>query len=115
MIDIKLKCKKILLKVFRQDTISYYYAYIKYYLSCFKDLLRVIKGSSLINRQDGTQRGRPKVLQFPITNRCNLKCKTCNVNSIKDKDISIEQINKVVKDKLFQRSPRLELMGENHF
>ena len=115
MVNIKLKTKNILLKIFRQDSISYYYANTKYFLLSFKDLLRVIKGSSLLNKQDGSQKRMPKVLQFPITNRCNLKCKTCNVKSIKDKDITIEQLNNVIKDKLFSEINSVGINGGEPF
>lgn len=51
----------------------------------------------------GGKRNYPKVIQLPITNKCNAKCVMCNIWKINPKDeMTPEQLGKYLKDDIFK-------------
>ncbi len=54
---------------------------------------------------------RPKVLQLPVTNRCNSRCLTCNIWKIAEKtDCNADVLQSVLKNPFFQK---IEVVGVN--
>lgn len=54
---------------------------------------------------------RPRVLQLPITSRCNSCCTTCNIwKMLKKTDLNAEELASVLKNAFFQR---IEVVGVN--
>ena len=57
-------------------------------------------------------RRKPKVIQLPITSRCNSRCVTCNVWKISTKvDISPEGLRKAFRDPFFSRVKAIGING----
>ena len=53
----------------------------------------------------------PRVLQFPITGRCNSKCGTCSVPELApDVDMTVERVREIMQNNLFRK---LEAIGIN--
>lgn len=53
----------------------------------------------------------PKVLQFPITGRCNSKCGTCSVPELApDVDMTVERVREIMQNDLFKK---IEAIGIN--
>lgn len=58
----------------------------------------------------------PRSIQFPLTNRCNLDCIMCNIQSKTFKDeIQIEVLEKVLKQNLFKRVNSVGINGGEPF
>lgn len=58
------------------------------------------------------KRRRPKVLQMPITSRCNSRCKTCNIWKYKvNRDIDYIALNKALQDPFFSEVVAVGLNG----
>jgi len=94
-----------------QTQLSSISANVNYYYSNLLELIRaLIRRISVIYH-----RGKPITLQFPIINGCNLRCKTCNVYDEKRIDISLEQINEMVNDKLFSNVKSVGINGGEPF
>lgn len=59
---------------------------------------------------------KPRVLQLPITEKCNSKCKTCNVWKEKSKnDLNAEDLRKVFKDDYFNKIVAVGINGGEPF
>jgi hypothetical protein len=59
-------------------------------------------------------RRKPRVLQMPVTGRCNSRCKTCNVWKIEPKDrvdIDADALGKVLRDPYFNKVETVGLNG----
>jgi len=57
----------------------------------------------------------PEVIQLPITNKCNLNCKMCNVPSCGKEDISLAELDGALKDPLFDRVIAVGVNGGEPF
>ncbi|MFZ5968927.1 MAG: radical SAM protein [Bacillota bacterium] len=78
--------------------------------------LRILRGSILIKKSKGLGKKLPTVLQLPITGKCNLKCKMCNVPSMNDnKDFIIIDLKNAFKDKVFSRIKSVGVNGGEPF
>ncbi|MFH1728845.1 MAG: radical SAM protein [Pseudomonadota bacterium] len=65
-------------------------------------LLRYFLMASVL-RINGSKKKYPKVLQLPITYRCNSKCKMCNIwNVPSTKGISSKEFGKILNDPIFK-------------
>ncbi|VGO15603.1 hypothetical protein PDESU_04188 [Pontiella desulfatans] len=54
----------------------------------------------------------PRVLQFPVTSRCNSLCKSCNIPSEGSKiDMSVELLRKLVRDPLLKKTESVGING----
>lgn len=54
----------------------------------------------------------PRVLQFPITGRCNSKCKTCSVPELApDVDITVERVREILQNDLFRKLHAVGING----
>lgn len=53
----------------------------------------------------------PSVLQFPITYKCNSRCKICNIWKIKKDEITIGQFKKIIKDPIFKKIKSVGING----
>lgn len=59
---------------------------------------------------------KPRVIQFPITGRCNSKCSTCNVWKEKDKsEVNIEELKEALKSKYFNKVESVGINGGEPF
>lgn len=57
-------------------------------------------------------RRKPRVLQMPITGRCNSRCVTCNVWKVKnDKDINPEELSRILADPFFSKVTTIGING----
>lgn len=58
----------------------------------------------------------PLVLQLPITNKCNLDCVMCNIQSKKsEKELSIEEFSKLFSDRIFKKIISVGINGGEPF
>ncbi|VGO15594.1 hypothetical protein PDESU_04179 [Pontiella desulfatans] len=54
----------------------------------------------------------PRVLQFPITGRCNSKCGTCSVPELApDVDMTVERVREIMKNDLFKNLQAIGING----
>ena len=54
----------------------------------------------------------PRVLQFPITGRCNSKCRTCSVpEQAPDVDMTVERVREIMKNDLFKKLSAIGING----
>lgn len=74
-----------------------------------------LKGNMYFKKQNGHGRKLPLVLQLPITNRCNLLCKMCNVPRISKEDITLDEFKKALSDKLFSEIISVGVNGGEPF
>lgn len=59
---------------------------------------------------------KPRVLQFPITGRCNSRCTTCNVWAEKDKsEVNIEELTKRIQSEYFNKVESVGINGGEPF
>lgn len=57
-------------------------------------------------------RQRPRVLQMPITGRCNSRCVTCNVWKVKNnKDIDSKELTQILNDPFFSKVKTIGING----
>lgn len=57
-------------------------------------------------------RRKPKVIQMPITGRCNSRCVTCNVWKVKNnKDIDSEELMRILSDPFFSKVNAIGING----
>lgn len=60
----------------------------------------------------------PKVINFPVTNKCNFRCSMCNVwkpEHSKYKDLTAEELGKLFSNPLFMRLEHLGISGGEPF
>ncbi len=74
-----------------------------------------IKGNMYFKKQNGSGNKLPLVLQLPITNKCNLLCKMCNVPSMEKEDITFEKFKKALNNKLFSEIISVGVNGGEPF
>jgi sulfatase maturation enzyme AslB (radical SAM superfamily) len=54
----------------------------------------------------------PRILQFPITGRCNSKCNTCSVPELApDVDMTVERVREIMKNDLFKKLSSIGING----
>jgi len=54
----------------------------------------------------------PRVLQFPITGRCNSKCGTCSVPELApDVDMTVERVREIMQNDLFKKLQAIGING----
>jgi MoaA/NifB/PqqE/SkfB family radical SAM enzyme len=79
--------------------------------SVCKGVLRILLGSILIKGNNGLGKSLPTILQLPITNKCNLNCKMCNVPSMnKNEDFQLQDLKSAFLDKTFSK---IKVVGVN--
>ena len=55
---------------------------------------------------------KPRVLQLPITNKCNSRCTTCNIWKIREKeDLNSDDLRKVLEDPYFNKVESIGING----
>ncbi|MDZ4844934.1 MAG: radical SAM protein [Chitinophagales bacterium] len=67
--------------------------------------------SSTFSKATGSKKNYPKVVQLPITYRCNSKCVMCNIWQMDySNEMTVEELSKFLKDDIFSR---VEAVGIN--
>lgn len=95
-----MKCKKLLKKVIKKNQKLYKFLSLVYFLGFTR--WRKIDGSNLIY---------PKVLQLPITYKCNSRCIMCNVWKMDhSNEAKVEEFAKFMSDPIFKE---VEAVGVN--
>jgi len=89
--------------------------YSKFLYLCVKDLLKAILGRIEVRKQNGCKTSKPKIIQMPLTNNCNLRCKTCNVYNHKGSSLSLTDLQKAVKDDFFSEVVSVGINGGEPF
>ena len=57
-------------------------------------------------------RVKPRILQMPVTSRCNSRCKTCNVWKVHEKiDIDVDRLKVILKDPFFSKLKAVGING----
>lgn len=78
-------------------------------------VLKDFKNSTLIEESGGKKK-YPKVLQMPITTRCNSKCVMCNIpNMNKENEMDVEQFSGALKDPIFKNIESIGINGGEPF
>ena len=91
--------------------ISYYVDYVKIVLVWMKKWVRtaVISGKKHIKMF-------PSTIQLPVTYKCNFNCKMCGMHNLIHKvDYSINELEQILKDKLFGKVTSVGLNGGEPF
>lgn len=92
------------------------YFLCRFIVEIFMGCLRTIKGSINLTKNSGLDKTLPKVLQLPITNKCNLNCKMCNVPSMRHLlDMDLEQFKIALDDKVFCEIESVGINGGEPF
>lgn len=82
--------------------------YFKYYTKILKHLIKVIIRKFALSK--------PKVLQFPITYKCNFDCVMCGMQKMSNqKDMDINDLEKILSNPLFSRVRSVGLNGGEPF
>lgn len=91
--------------------------YIKNYVKKHKSLKKLIllllflKHTNL-KRETGLKKKYPKVLQLPITYKCNSRCKMCNIWRMDDsKEMNIDEFKKFISDPIFKKITAVGVNG----
>ena len=108
-----LKLIPFLKKKCRNYKLHFYYSKFLFY--CSKDILKTIIGRMKIIRQNGSKKRKPKAIQFPLLNNCNLRCKTCSVYNYTYSRPSLIDLQKVVKDDFFSKVLSVGINGGEPF
>ncbi len=75
-----------------------------------KKFLNIFKNINYFS-PSGKEKKYPKVLQFPITYRCNSKCKICNIWTVRENELSFLQLKKVFEDNIFKNINSVGISG----
>lgn len=79
-------------------------------VSCYKCLARFLRHSNKRIKK------YPTVIQLPITYKCNFNCKMCGMqNLVRNKDYSSEELEVILRDKLFHKVTSIGLNGGEPF
>ncbi|MDH5719760.1 MAG: radical SAM protein [Spirochaetia bacterium] len=74
-------------------------------------LLKILKFINWIN-VSGKKKKYPKVIQLPLTNKCNSKCVMCNVWKMSNSnEMTIDEFAKYMKDPLFKKVNSVGING----
>ena len=95
--------------------LSYFKQNLVFVMIIFIDIVKFLLGKKKIVKPTGLKKILPKTIQFPITHRCNLKCKTCNVYNNIGKQITVEQVRRMVKDNFFSEISSVGINGGEPF
>lgn len=90
--------------------------YIKGYSKVYKilQLINLFRHATLKNNSN--RKLYPKVLQFPITNRCNSKCVMCNIHRMPSADeMTVEEFRVVIEDPIFRDIEAVGINGGEPF
>ncbi|MDQ8188856.1 polysaccharide pyruvyl transferase family protein [Roseibacillus persicicus] len=69
-------------------------------------------GAALLGPDLGGRVGKPRVVQFPINDICNSRCQMCDIwQRKKSKEISPEELRRVVRDPLFSEVHAVGING----
>lgn len=83
-----------------------YILYSKFYIRNFYNLMH----------KDNMKLKYPEVLQFPITNKCNLDCIMCNIHENNSKDeLTKEEISRILQDPIFKNIKSVGINGGEPF
>lgn len=88
--------------------------YCDYYKQRAHLLYRTFRSKTRRNRFAGLL-DKPISLQLPITNMCNLRCKTCNVFHIREEEITLKDIQKIVQDPFMSNLTNVGINGGEPF
>lgn len=78
------------------------------------NILRIFKFLStvIIKKLDGSIEKYPKVIQFPITYKCNSRCVMCNIwNMNHENEMTLNEIEKYLKDPIFKEAYSVGING----
>lgn len=92
--------------------------YVEADVCSFEDIMVVY-----IEKKDGDQEEKcekvleyPFTIQLPITHLCNFDCVMCGMHEmIREKDFSVEELDKILKDKLFSQVKGIGINGGEPF
>lgn len=95
---------------------------INYLKNCLKKhnklykLVKLLKFICFSEWKDAIKHDYPKVLQFPITNKCNSKCVMCNVYKLNSQnEMTLEEFQKIINDPLFKKVESIGINGGEPF
>ena len=77
-------------------------------------ILKILKFLStvIIKKLDGSIEKYPKVIQFPITYKCNSRCVMCNIwNMNHENEMTLNEIEKYLKDPIFKEAYSVGING----
>ena len=77
-------------------------------------ILKILKFLStvVIKKSDGSVNKYPKVIQFPITYKCNSRCVMCNVWEMDHKnEMTADEIGRYMKDPIFKNVHSVGING----
>lgn len=99
---------------YQLQAVTYIYNYIMLY---GKLVLRIISGKFLANiKYVAVKKKYPKVLQFPVTSRCNLNCKMCGLyNEKKCAELEPQQLNVIFANNIFKNIRSVGINGGEPF
>lgn len=84
----------------------------------YEDILAtyIEKSETGVNSQDKEIREYPLTIQLPITHLCNFDCVMCGMHEmIRCKDFTVEELNKILQDKLFSKVETIGINGGEPF
>lgn len=104
----------------RKGKFEYYtvplYFFLRFIAEFCMGCLRTVKGSINLIKNRGLNKKLPTVLQLPITNKCNLMCKMCNVPSMRNlQDMDLKQLKIALNDKIFSKIESVGINGGEPF
>ena len=75
------------------------------------DFLKILKSLTFFS-EGGECKKYPKVIQLPITYKCNSKCVMCNIwNMDSSNEVSLEEFSKFMKDPIFKKVESVGING----
>jgi hypothetical protein len=87
----------------------------RYIRKLYNTLYKDIRQCKLI-KENGKRKIYPKVLQMPITTRCNSKCIMCNIPNMSNVgDMTSEELGKALKDSIFKEITSIGINGGEPF
>lgn len=103
--------RRILCSIFQKERVLIWQLNVSYYIKLSRMLLSRARG----RLSAGSKRQLPLIIQLPITNRCNLKCKMCGIPDMTGQDMSLEQLEHSLNDKLFSEVVSVGVNGGEPF
>jgi len=78
--------------------------------------INILRCKYPVNTRSGIFIRKPKILQFPVTSKCNLNCKMCGLDNEKQtNELSPNQFNDMFKNRLFSEIHSVGINGGEPF
>jgi len=106
---------KRLKKKLKNSYLKYFIYQLMFLLICSRDFFKIFLLKTKFNKPKGGKKIKPRTIQLALTNRCNLKCKTCNIYMHSNKSLSLIDLKRMVENAFFSKVTNVGVSGGEPF